>query len=185
MSKTVVFLSLGTLLFFGITGILIIEYFHQQDFMKVLHSGENLIVQILAGSVFGGVSALIGMFIITRDFFKDEHKYYYNKINSLILTHPGIILISISAGIGEEIFFRAALQPLLGLWITSILFVALHGYINPKNWKITLYGIAMVFIIAGFGYLFIELGLISAIIAHGLYDYILLNKIYHKKQNNL
>jgi len=38
-----------------------------------------------------------------------------------------IALLAVSSAIGEEIFFRGALQPLLGLWITAVLFGLLHG----------------------------------------------------------
>jgi membrane protease YdiL (CAAX protease family) len=34
--------------------------------------------------------------------------------------------IALAAAIGEETLFRAALQPLLGIWITSLVFVATH-----------------------------------------------------------
>jgi membrane protease YdiL (CAAX protease family) len=34
--------------------------------------------------------------------------------------------ISIAAAIGEEMLFRAALQPLLGVWIVSLLFLLTH-----------------------------------------------------------
>ena len=34
--------------------------------------------------------------------------------------------ISIAAAIGEEMLFRAALQPLLGVWIVSLLFLVTH-----------------------------------------------------------
>jgi hypothetical protein len=32
----------------------------------------------------------------------------------------------LAAGIGEELLFRGALQPVLGLWFTAILFAASH-----------------------------------------------------------
>lgn len=34
--------------------------------------------------------------------------------------------IALAAAIGEETLFRAALQPLLGIWITSLIFVVTH-----------------------------------------------------------
>jgi membrane protease YdiL (CAAX protease family) len=40
---------------------------------------------------------------------------------------PGLmLLLSLSAGIGEEITLRGALQPKLGIALTSLLFAALH-----------------------------------------------------------
>ncbi|MFN8497688.1 MAG: CPBP family intramembrane glutamic endopeptidase [Anaerolineae bacterium] len=39
---------------------------------------------------------------------------------------PGAITLGVSAGIGEEILFRGAAQPRLGLWLTSFLFAIAH-----------------------------------------------------------
>lgn len=37
-----------------------------------------------------------------------------------------LVLVSVFSGVGEEALFRGALQPLLGIWVTSLLFGALH-----------------------------------------------------------
>jgi len=42
------------------------------------------------------------------------------------LTHGQAVLLGLSAGIGEEITMRGALQPRLGLVLTSMLFASLH-----------------------------------------------------------
>ena len=42
------------------------------------------------------------------------------------LTHSQAVLLGLSAGIGEEITMRGALQPRLGLVLTSMLFASLH-----------------------------------------------------------
>ena len=43
-----------------------------------------------------------------------------------------IALLAVSSAVGEEIFFRGALQPLLGFWITAVLFGLLHGGSSPR-----------------------------------------------------
>ena len=78
---------------------------------------------------------------------------------------PGqMVLLGLSAGIGEEITLRGALQPRLGIVLTSLLFAALHV---QYSW----YGIASIFV---FGLI---LGVIrqrssttAAILVHMLYD---------------
>jgi uncharacterized protein len=37
-----------------------------------------------------------------------------------------LVLVSVMSGVGEEAFFRGALQPVLGIVVTSLLFGALH-----------------------------------------------------------
>jgi len=76
--------------------------------------------------------------------------------------------------VGEEILFRGAFQPLFGLWIVAIVFVAIHGYLNLFDWKISIYGLYMVLVAAGFGYLFSGFGIIAASSAHFAFDVIML-----------
>lgn len=37
-----------------------------------------------------------------------------------------LVLVSVFSGVGEEALFRGALQPVLGIWLSSLLFGALH-----------------------------------------------------------
>ena len=39
--------------------------------------------------------------------------------------------LAISSGLAEELFFRGAMQPVLGLWLTSLIFGAVH--VGPKR----------------------------------------------------
>jgi len=53
--------------------------------------------------------------------------------------------IGISAGFGEEILFRGAVQPRLGLWVTSVLFAAGHtqyGF-SPVLFEVLLIGVLL------------------------------------------
>ncbi len=122
------------------------------------------------------------MFIINRDFFKAEKEYYKRKVAVFNLNYFNIILVSLCAGIGEEIFFRAALQPIIGIWPTAIIFVILHGYINPRNWRISIYGFFMIIIMLGIGYLYETVGLISVMVAHTVIDIILFNMLMNKRK---
>lgn len=173
MSKVTLALGLGTLLFFGLGGILIIEFIQKQDFVNVLCRGWHIPIQILVGISTGLITSGVALFIISRRFFEQEKKYYYTLISKLDLSLYGMVFLSLAAGISEEIFFRAGIQPFLGVWWTAILFVLLHGYLNPQNRKISIYGLAMVIIIAGFGYLFKFIGLFSAMTAHAVFDLVL------------
>jgi membrane protease YdiL (CAAX protease family) len=180
MNKFILYLSFGTLFFFGLGGVIIIEYFQDQKFVEVLKRGWSLPFQVMIGLVSGIIASGTALFIITRQFFQKEKKYYYNLISKLDLNIPGMILLSLCAGIGEELFFRAGIQPFLGIWWTSFLFVLLHGYLNPKNYRISIYGAVMVLFIAGFGYLFEHVGIFAAITAHAVFDMVLFLNITTK-----
>lgn len=176
MNKTFI-LGMSTLLLFGQGGFYLIEVVQKRSFAEVWLQGMSVTAQLVIGIGYGLLISLLALWIISRDFFNTEKKFYRQLISQLNLTIGGILFLSLCAGIAEEIFFRAGLQPLLGLWPTSIVFVFIHGYLNPYNWRLSMYGIAMVFFISGMGYLFKEVGLISAIAAHTVLDIVLFTSL--------
>ncbi len=54
-------------------------------------------------------------------------------------TTTSITVLAVSSAVGEELLFRAALQPALGFWWTATLFGLLHGGYNPKLFAWTLF----------------------------------------------
>lgn len=185
MKQTTLYLGLGTLFIFGSGGFLIIEFFQEKRFLGIILEGREGSVQLLAGSLIGWAGSGIAWFIISRKFFEKEKIYYAQLVNGLNLNVWAIIFLSLCAGIGEEIFFRAGIQPLLGVWWTSFLFVMLHGYLNPWNLRISIYGLIMVGIIAVFGYLYQHMGIFAAISAHAVFDMVLFWKLSRKGLNRL
>ena len=61
------------------------------------------------------------------------------------LPASAIALLALSSGIGEEVFFRGAIQPSLGFWLTSIAFGLLHIGPWKQGWVWTLWATAMGF----------------------------------------
>jgi membrane protease YdiL (CAAX protease family) len=83
-------------------------------------------------------------------------------------------VVGLSAGIGEELFFRGLLQPLVGLPAASVLFGAAHvagrGMWAFGVWA-ALMGAALGTLAAATG------GLLGPIVAHGAYDVLALTYI--------
>lgn len=87
-----------------------------------------------------------------------------------------IVLISLSAGFGEEILFRGALQPMFALWLgpwggvaaTALLFGLAHPMSYGYFAVATLCGVYLGAVTELSG------NLIPAIVAHGLYDLVAL-----------
>lgn len=48
-------------------------------------------------------------------------------LGDVLLTIPGILTVGLAAALGEETFFRGALQPRFGRFLTALLFALLHG----------------------------------------------------------
>lgn len=174
MPKPLFLLGIGTLVVFGGLGIVMIELFQEIDFISLLNRGLPIGWQIVAGVVVGLLAAGMAWVIITRQFFDDQLAYYQKLIQTFTWTPGSILFVSFCAGVGEELFFRAGIQPFLGIGLTSVLFVALHGYLNPSNWRISIYGVCMVGIIAVFGYLFEKWGIWTVMVAHMVFDWVLL-----------
>ena len=79
-----------------------------------------------------------------------------------------LILVSVFSGVGEEAFFRGALQPLLGLVVTAILFGALHTGPDRRYLAWTLWAIGAGLL---FGFLYEWTGgLLAPITAHVLHN---------------
>jgi uncharacterized protein len=78
-----------------------------------------------------------------------------------------IVLVSLLAGMGEELLFRGVLQPLAGMPAASAIFGAVHvggrGFLG--------YGLWAACIGALFGWLMVATGgLLAPIVAHAVYD---------------
>ncbi|MCG8321784.1 MAG: CPBP family intramembrane metalloprotease [Cytophagales bacterium] len=175
--ETIFYLALATLFGFGAAGWLIMRYLHDISPAVFLVGKAGIGYQVLVGVIYGSGAALLGWRIVELPYLKPTMKFFAALIRPLKLNIPEIVFISFCAGVGEEVFCRGAIQPYLGIWITAVLFVAMHGYLNPFNLRISVYGLFMTLIIAGLGYLTIKLGLLSAIIAHTCVDIILLYKL--------
>ncbi len=84
------------------------------------------------------------------------------------------VLVGLSAGVGEELFFRGLLQPLLGLALASVIF----GLAHVAGRDMAGFGIWAMLMGAALGGLAIATGgLLAPIIAHGVYDALALTYI--------
>jgi membrane protease YdiL (CAAX protease family) len=170
----ILLLALFTILGFSAGGIAIIHYFQDISYQEAFKTKTNLFLELGVGLAYGFVAGLLAWKLICSKVMRPIQDKYGDLIGSLKLNMAEIIFISCCAGIGEEVLFRAGIQPFLGVWLTSIGFVAIHGYLHPKNWRISVYGALMTLIIVGIGYMFRHLGLTSAMAAHTMIDIVLL-----------
>jgi membrane protease YdiL (CAAX protease family) len=175
--KTILILAAGTLLVFGGLGAFFIPFVRETSVLEFISGRKALWLQIVVGLTFGVITANAGWQIVELPKLHKTKIFFSQIISPMKLNHLQILIISVCAGVGEELFFRGAIQPLLGIWATAILFVLLHGYLNPFNLPLTFYGIYMVMVIGVMGLFTEHLGIISAIIAHATIDYILLQRL--------
>ena len=168
--KTLFYLSLFTLFGFSLIGLTAINLFQNKSTFQFFREGGTWYSQIFKGFLFGVNASVIAVLLVRTSWFKESRGFFTELIEKINPTYVHVIFYSFCAGVGEEILFRGAIQPHLGIWLTSVLFIFLHGYLNPFNMAITIYGIFMVIISAGLGYLYELFGIYSAMFAHFIFD---------------
>jgi membrane protease YdiL (CAAX protease family) len=155
-----------------LTGSLLVYFFHTKPAAGLLLGSLPFWQQLLTGLACGLPAGFMASAMMKLPRFHHISRDYpiVDAVRKARLSTSDIYSISITAGIAEEWLFRAALQPLLGLWLSSLIFVALHGYFKFKNTAQLLFGGFMMLLSLMLGLLFEHAGLLSAITAHAAYD---------------
>lgn len=135
-------------------------------------------VQLFWGLSFGVGAALLALAMVQAPWFNFSQAYFTNLLRSIAPTLPEVLFYSFCAGVGEELLFRGGIQPLfsnpiVGIWVTSIIFIALHGYLSIKDIELTMYGLLMVGVSAGMGYLLLQWGIYASMASHFMFDVIM------------
>lgn len=153
--------------------VLVILLFHRKPYVSVFLLGLPLLYQISLGIAFGAiywVVSLLGSSFIAR---RKAAQHIAESYNRLDLGGWNPLWIAVAAGVGEELLFRGALQPLLGIWATSVVFVLFHirAYrFNTLSKRVLLQSVSIFTISVVLGYVAIYVGLVTAMIVHAAMD---------------
>lgn len=155
---------------------LIIYYIQESSLAALVFDGTHPLAQLAIGLASGGVFAAAGLGLIKIPAFKKILEEYtiIRQVQEMNLSVNEMVYVSLIAGISEEILFRGAIQPVIGIWWTSLLFIAIHGYIRLNSTTHVLYSLFTFALSLMLGALFMFTGLISAMAAHFIYDVIVL-----------
>lgn len=170
-------LSAGSALLYVFLAWLLVMLFHETSLPDLLSDHrQNLTRQLAMGTLAGILAAgFIGLACFRTSLVEVLDDYaIIRALSQQRLRRFERLHLSLFAGFGEEILFRMALQPLLGIWVVSLLFVVLHGYVKFRSWRHLLFGGYMFALSAGLGLLFEHVGLVAAMAAHAVYDYLML-----------
>ncbi|MFN5417042.1 MAG: CPBP family intramembrane glutamic endopeptidase [Flavobacteriia bacterium] len=174
MSKTKIYLlGILTLVAFPLIALLALYFFAHKSPLEILQLNRVFHPYSILGIIWGVVFAYISMRMFSSPSFDVEMKQQRNMILSLKLNFLDKVFLSFCAGFGEEILFRSGMQYWCGIWITSIFFIAIHGYLNPKKPKLAIYGLFLIPFIVSLGYALGTLGLWFCIFTHAAYDLVL------------
>lgn len=164
-------LPIGTFVY-GSMVVLVAAYLHVReggDLLHVLCRPERLRRDLVLGL---GVGLIVPA--INRAFVRawEVFRYVEEELGRWIgpLSAPAAARLAILSGVGEELLFRGALQPWLGLWPTTFLFAVLH--IGPDRrflvWTVSAFAGGWVL-----GWMALETGgLLAPIVAHVSINYI-------------
>ena len=183
-NRKIVTLGLYTIIGFPLAAFVINYFFSSESFWDIFISKQGILKELIIGMCLGILSGLFAWRIIKLKILQPVREKYQNVIGSLRMNIGTIVIVSICAGVGEEILFRGILQSYFGIWVTALGFVAIHGYLNPFDWRISIYGAYMTAAIIAIGYLNQLYGLTSAMIAHTIIDIILFVKLTREYPNN-
>ncbi len=156
---------------FGGIGWGLAEWLQGRNLQDVMFPADrNLPRQLWDGFLYGIVASANILWLLYNRILDQPRHFFTQLIRRFRIGLPDVLFLSLCAGIGEEWLFRGAIQYWLGIWVTAAIFVAIHGYLDPRDWRISLYGLLMVVIVAGMGYLYDYSGLIAAMTSHAIID---------------
>ncbi len=175
--RVILSLALVTLMGFPLLGMAIVRIFSDESIQIMVREFSPIWQQLGIGLVVGTAMGFFAHWITETQLLRPATQKYARLLGSLELNTTDKVLISVCAGFGEELLFRGAIQPFWGILITAVFFVAIHGYIDLRDWRISIYGLIMTFFIAILGFLTEIYGIWTAVLAHIMIDVVLLMRM--------
>ena len=153
--------------------VIVILLFHPKPYVSALLHGLPLFEQAALGVAAGVVYWLVILFGSRFASQGKTSQHIAESFSRLDLRGWNPLWMAIAAGVGEELLFRGALQPLLGIWIASILFVLAHtrAYrFDALNKRVLLQASSIFVVSVALGSIAIYAGLVTAMIVHAAMD---------------
>jgi uncharacterized protein len=174
----IAWLGLATMVLFGGGGIALITLVQHRTLADVLLKGSGPLEQLWYGLIVGVAIGRLAWAIIGGTGYAPLRERYALLIGPHVQQRSMRIAVSICAGVGEELFFRGALQPWLGIPLTALVFVAIHGYLDPRDKHLFVYGTVLTLCMMVLGWMADVQGLIGPMLAHAIIDIILLERLH-------
>ncbi len=169
--KSLYALSLAMTVVFTFGGWLYITYLTDHTIFEALSHGFPLWKQLTVGAAIGvamgGVFSVAVFMIPWFEALRDKAREIVNAIRP---RWYDLVVLSLAAGWGEEILFRGALQPVVGIWIASLLFAAAHGMLNFHSKGQIAYTAFLFLAGFGLGLVYEWAGLVACMTLHAVYD---------------
>ena len=166
-------LSLASLLGFTSTGCFLMAVVQRRSVRAALRGVQPLTLQVFVGAICGLAMSLCLVWLTHRPYMASV-RLKYVQLCSQLQKPSDIILVALCAGVGEELLIRGAIQHWLGIPFTAIGFTLVHGYFDPYNKHMMLLGTVMFLGSMVFGYTAKSAGLLAVMVAHAVYDIVVI-----------
>lgn len=145
-----------------------------QPIATLFHSRHHPAAQLATGLVLAVAGAAVVMHVVRRAQRLARLREIVREVMAAVApTRLDMLFVSLVAGVGEELFFRGALQPLVGLVPAAAIFALLHTGI-PRRAGVAAFATYVFVMGLGLGALFQWSGLLAAMTAHAAFDFVLL-----------
>lgn len=126
------------------------------------------------GLLLGGVMSIVPLLLFLRGEVLGEFRAYLEELfHEIRPTTWDLVLVSAVAGFSEELLFRSALQPLLGVWLAAVLFAAVHVG-APRSREAGVLGGFIFLMGVLLGWLYQREGVAFVMLVHASYDAVFL-----------
>ncbi|HEY1377024.1 MAG TPA: type II CAAX endopeptidase family protein [Gemmataceae bacterium] len=99
----------------------------------------------------------------------------FEQLMGYAISPAGAVVVGVSAGLSEELFFRGALQPRLGLLLSNLAFAAMHAFQYSWDALLSVFLIGLVL-----GVVRKRTNTTTSAIVHGTYDFLLVLASYYQ-----
>lgn len=140
-----------------------------------LFSAEHLALRLVIGAAIGSALAILNAVLVARlPAFERVRRLAHHAVEGIEPRWHTMVIVALAAGVGEEFFFRGALDPLLGRWFTALGFVIIHGAIRIRDRNSLAFAGFLYAVSIGLSALRGWQGLEAAMAAHTAYDLVML-----------
>lgn len=156
----------------------LVLYLRHAPARSLFESAYAYAAQALAGFAAGAGLAAAQLLLLRG--WSPWRAFTIEAVRDLRLTAAQGFLVALTVSVAEELFFRAALQPVAGLWLTSALFAFGHARYDRESWArgYRALGVVAPLMLFGtsvaLGAVYARFGLAAAMVCHFVYDAVVL-----------
>lgn len=167
-SKQVKTFTIYSSIFLAVASVCFLVFIQDKSLVDVFLDGYAPHVQIIIGLLVGSILAVVIRYVPFLSSLRQMARHLIGA--QLQPKKVEIPLFAYATATGEELLFRAILQPFIGVWLTSVVFTLSHGSFDFKSRGMILFNVFLFISSVVMGLLYMHVGLLAVIMAHGIYN---------------